>query len=175
MKKIFVVGLSMLLVAQSLIADTDTEYNRKRLVIQFYSGVSGSWDEEGGGFSSYSDWRFHQGFVKISEAEFLEIAGYVNESRDAAAHERLFKTRVGWAIGLFGAGGVVMAGSILSISNRSFSKESQYVGMVISSALLLSGIVPIVLLRLQGKHWMPLEQAYSIAEDYNRNLLESLK
>ena len=172
MKKAFVVGLSMLLVAQSLIADTNTEYNRNRLVIQYYSGVKGSWDEEGGGFSSYSDWRFHQGFVRISEAEFLEIAGYVKESHAAAAHERLFKTRVAWAIGLLGGGGVVMLASTPTLVD---DLDSGVVFLSIGGAIMLAGLIPIVLLRLQGKHWMPLEQAYSVAEEYNRKLLESLK
>jgi len=65
-KKLLITVLSLAVISYALFADVETEYNRKRLVIQYYSGISGSWSEKGGSISSYSNWRFHEGFRKIT-------------------------------------------------------------------------------------------------------------
>lgn len=168
MKKVMVTVMSLCLVAQALVADVESEYNRKRLVIQYYSGVSGSWDEEGGNIASYSDWRFHQGFIEISEAVFLDIAGYHAESMLA---EEFRKTNMLLLVSGIGAltigGGVAIAGS----TGDDINFNTVYVGVLIMGL----GAALAIPLRFRGKHWMPLDQAYAIAEDYNRKLLESLK
>lgn len=164
MKKPLLLALSLLLAIQTSFADVESDYNRKRLVIQYYSGISGSWTDEGGNVSSYSAWRFHKGFTRITEAEFLEIAGYSKESIHAAKHRQTNTILTVSYLGLLSVGLLTM---LVGIDSEA--------ALIPGAVIMTSAVIPITIRRLRSTHWMSLDQAYAIQEDYNRKLLASLK
>ena len=185
MKKCVSIILSLCLATLPVFSDIEAEYNRKRLSIHYFSDVSGSWTEVEGSFGSYPDWRFHQGSTEIEESEFLLIAGYAREAHEAARREnnkkRLRRDFIvvmgGSIVPLVFGGGFIAAG--IAEERGSFESEWFKTGGYFFLALFgvaaaVGGVIGLIW-RSRDKHWMPLEQAYSIAENYNRKLMESLK
>jgi hypothetical protein len=167
MKKVFVIALTLLLATQQLFSDVKSEYNRKRLVIQYYSGVSRSWTDKGGSVSSYSAWRFHKGFTKITEAEFLEITGYLEESTQAAKHSQTNTVLDVSTLALTTLGIIIMLSGL--------GDDDFFTPLVVGSIIGSSAAIPLAIAAARGAYWMPLDQAYAIQEEYNRKLLASLK
>ena len=104
MKRIFLIASIVCLVLQPVLADTEAEYNRARLSIEYKSGVFGVWTQYGGSVSTYDKWRFYKGFTKIKESEFLNIAGYNEEAQTATEHRKINNILTGTAWALIGGG-----------------------------------------------------------------------
>ena len=79
MRRRFCIALAMwLLISGFTVAqDSEMEFNRQRLSIEYRSGIFGSWSQYGGSVGSYAYWRFFEGFGHVEESEFHRIAGYV--------------------------------------------------------------------------------------------------
>ena len=167
-KKLPLLVLSLLLAIQPSFADIKSEYNRNRLVIQYYSGVSGSWTDKGGNVSSYSTWRFHKGFSRITEAEFLEIAGYLDESIQATKHRQINTVLDVSGLTLGTLGLIIMLTGLGDI-------DDYMTPIVVGTIIASCAAIPLAISVERGTNWMPLDQANAIQKDYNRKLLASLK
>lgn len=167
MKKVVCILLVACITGTAFASDSESEYNRKRLIIQYYSGVKGAWTELAGGFSSYSDWKYFQGFREITETEFLEIAGYHEEAEQLANNQNMGTFWLVSAIGLLTIGLI----GALSSENTEGLDSKETIGLVAAS---LSIPTALMYSKYYG-HQMPLEQAYAIQEEYNRKLRKSLQ
>ena len=150
---------------------------RDRLFIQYRSGVFGTWSQYGGGVATYSEWRYFHGFERISEAEFLRIAGYQDEAAQADRHATINRWLVGGGVA-FSAAGLVSAviGVAIDPFQHPFGSAERETAMLradvalfTGATLALLGIVPMSIAIARGENWLPLEQAYAIAEHHNRH------
>jgi len=157
---------TLLLMPAFLFPDADIEYNRARLSIEYKSGIRGAWTQYGGGVSTYSYWKYYQGFDEISEKEFLEIAGYLEEANIAMRHQTV---STGLAFGGLASAGV---GTLVLTFGITLGEPNWG---ALGGALTGGGLAAIVLWITRGYHWLPLQQAYAIAADYNEKLRESLR
>ena len=46
--------------------------------------------------------------------------------------------------------------------------------LYIAMGVDLEALIPALIVMVRGENWMPLQQAYAVAEDYNKQLLKSL-
>lgn len=150
-------------------SDADQEFTRQQLSIEHKTGIFGAWTKYGGSVSTFSQVRYYQGFSKITETEFLIIAGYAEEAMQAEKHRRTNQALniLSWSI--LGAS-LVTAGVGIAFRETDAFRPLLYGAMVID----LLALIPAVILMTRDNNWMPLQQASSIASDYNKKLIASL-
>ncbi len=153
MKKILGV-LLLCLSATASFADTEQDFIRQKLSIE----------------SGLITWTPTQGFGPIKEYRFLEIAGYPEQAKQAIKHARQNGMLIGLGVGMAIGGASSYIYSLSLISNPTNEIFYWLIGGVITMVI---SPIPVLAAVLRGK-WMPLEQAYAIAEDYNERLMKSL-
>ena len=159
MKKVSAMILLLYVLAQGIFAEMSAEYDSSRLSIEYKAGhLFAKWAQYDGGDVFYTRWRAFQGFVRLREAEFFEIAGYAYGAKKA----RRFH--------LFNA---VLAGTSVAATAILWDTWSPSLGS--SIAFALAAIVPMAILLVRGGNWAPLQQAHAVAEVYNQQLLAELK
>ena len=176
MKKITIILVVVTVICHPLTAtDVEKEYNQRRLSIEEKVGFFGSWGRFGGTVSSYQRWRYFQGFTEIKEPEFLDIAGYTDEVIQSKKHHQTNSTLsiISWSLLGISLAGIALGGIVLAQS--SYSSDLGY-GLLYGSMVIdIVALIPALALILRDENWLPLQQATSIAEEYNKKLWADLQ
>ncbi len=141
------------------------DFNRSRLSFETKSGTYGYFGDEGFfGEISYRYWVGYQGFERVSEADFFEIAGYKTEAKEARRYHEIT-----WDI-FWGGLLSTVAGTVLYYtSGVSDAKE-------VGGALLIAGgsvALSIAVFRMTTNRY-PSNIAQSVADDFNERLIEDI-
>ena len=157
----------------SMTEEQTDEFNQSKLSVDV--GITTSATGSGFGvisLESYRRWTGRQGFNRLSESYFFEIAGYPQEAQKAAAYKQ-----VGWTL-LIGGGAICVGGFawMLMASSNTDYEDPDYMTKFTTAlyggmALGLGGMIPawIGSTRLR-KNWASVEQAQIAADKYNRKL-----
>ncbi|MEE8440563.1 MAG: hypothetical protein V3S41_02485, partial [Spirochaetia bacterium] len=115
--------------------------------------------------SSWTIWTPYEGFRKISESEFFEVAGYPDEAAEAAEFRKT--SFIIWGSGL-GALTVSLLLLPLALNGNTGAFALQMIMMAGgATAALLGG------LRI-GKNWAPVDMAIDIADVHNQDIVRSI-
>ena len=155
---------------------------RRQLSIEARSTLFGSFNRNFGALSlpAYQQWRYDERFNRVAEPEFLTIAGFEDESTQAAHFGRVITSLTVTAFFLLGLS-IGLRGVGIWASEQEFSHEfgspererySDLVDalMVIAIAVDLSAIVTTFVLLARGENGLTLEHAVVIRDDYNSRL-----
>lgn len=125
---------------------------------------------------SYRRWTGRQGFDRVSEPQFYNIAGYPEEAKKADTYKS-----VGW--GLLIAGGAMVVGGLawmmLGVTATDYDNPnyltrmntSLYGGLIIS----LVGVIPLTIGSTRvRRNWSSAEQAQIAADKFNRSLAKRI-
>ena len=149
-------------------------YNRKKIRIELYSQTVGSSYSNTIIATTTQDWSVYQGFNKISEYDFLDIAGYHEEAKLSkeflSKHKRNYK--IGSALTLSGIG-ILSYSSVLN-DHEKFIYDRTSIGRLGGLTFLIG--LPITLMEAFKKHnKYKYEMVKDIADIYNKNLIQEIK
>ncbi|MDZ7795215.1 MAG: hypothetical protein U5P10_16455 [Spirochaetia bacterium] len=170
--------------------EIDRYYMRNRLEIDVKEETFGTYNTIGSTSGIYTGTtvkkvRYYQGFDKISEPEFLIIAGLDEEAEKARKFHKTNRTynNIGWA--LLGTTVAALGFTLYYDDRVNGGDYGEYVesGIVydrnelmlqiahVSTLTLgLSTIISIIISWSRGDHWMPVNQANEIKIEYNNSL-----
>ena len=175
-------ALALLAVCGGLYGDAEQEYAEKGLVIAAREGFVGSFstDIDVTVPTKYTAWRFYQGSTKITEPQFLDIAGYTAE---AALARKRRNTQIGLYAGSFSVMGASLG--LIGYGLYSFHEANKYPAgsaeydyhysrgypsLLVGAGLNLASFIPALIAFARGDRWMPLERAVGIRDSYNASL-----
>lgn len=163
MKKYMLIVFS--LVAAMASAD-DVDLIRNQLGIQVKKEFIGAYTAGIYTAGEYKYWSYHRGFSKISEEQFLRISGFDDEANQAAR----FRS-VNGSLSLIGSGLLVVSLAVFGAS-LGVPGEGDSAALALSSLGVFSGSMITFTIRLsRGENFLPLDQAISIRDSYNRKLI----
>lgn len=152
----------------------------KEITVEVKSGILGGWSQCGGSISSYTDWRFYQGFEQITEPAFLRVAGYDQEARIAEEYSRITRITLAGAfvcLGIESIFGAYTLYHLIDSDNYDFrsdeyeeSEAKQLTGLIGMAVAAVPGIILGLIAEERGNNLMPLELALKIADEYNSTL-----
>ena len=167
--------------------EVDRNYMRNRLEIEVKEETLGSYNTIGSTYGLYTGTtvkkvRYYQGFDKISEPEFLIIAGLDEEAERARKFHKKNRmyNNIGWA--LLGTTAVTSAFAIYhknrldsgdyEESSDAYNRHELMLQITGSSfyPLVISALISFSISWNRGDHWMPVNQANEIKIDYNNRL-----
>ncbi len=166
--RITILVLLGLFACAALLADDaqDREFTKNQLLVQVNEEFFGSYNPKIGLLtgSTICYWIPYQGFNRISEATFFQIAGYKEEAEKAEKYHRtskwlLISGSIGMTVGLVG----MMAPFFDDFSNWSMDF------MVLSGGVTVAASIPFFLGAFR-RNWAVVEIAVRVADEYNEKL-----
>ncbi len=144
------------------------EFTRSKLSFKTKSGSYGYMDDHGWYTGiDYDYWIGYQGFNKISEPKFFEIAGYEEEAREAAKYH---KRKVQMIVG--GLASMVAGSLLLSSMHEDEHPYNDVLGAVLTGA---GGIVFSVGTYMSLTNRYPSNVAQMVADDFNDRLMQQIR
>jgi hypothetical protein len=176
-QKFFIVIVFLFFVILWVYPD-EKEYQRNELTIEAKSGAFSSWSKDFtfGVSQEFTSWRYFQGFTRITEPEFLQIAGYGPESvlsqkfrSGTIALATTSFSLLGVSLGLLGVG------TVTGIVDPPGWRDTPEILLYSSLGVNFLALIPAIILLVRGEKWLPLEKAISIRDSYNARLKASLQ
>lgn len=149
--------------------EKDIEYQRKSLSVQVREGAVGTYTPEINmmHISEYNTWKYYRGFGRITEPEFLLLAGYDFEAQQAQQFRttNIILDSIGIGLGAVGLG-------VMFANVNNFESDT---GLAIGTLIVSTSMIPLLAVIIRGDNWLPLSKAHQIAQQYNMTLREVLR
>lgn len=178
MKRIICLSIIFFFLISSLYAQEEglnqkqiKEYNRLKLSIDILTGGFGSISEYGSfSYADWKKWQGYQGFYRVTEADFFQIAGYFQEAWEAKKHHETTEWLVGSGSVAIIVGTIMMIIPLFQDEYTEQSTTTLWVGF----GIMAVGTIPFTIGIFRG-NWTTVSQAQSVADEYNNNLVMELK